>query len=46
MSHFYKGIKEFHFPKMIETPRIHPKWADPNSVESFYQSNRWLAVKE
>src|SRR4030042_5744519 len=31
------GIVEFHFPKMIETPRIHPNWANPNSVESFYQ---------
>lgn len=40
------GIVEFHEPKLIETPRIHPEWARPNSVEAFYQSNRWLAINK
>ncbi len=30
---------------MIERPNIAPKWADADSVESFYQNNRWLAIK-
>lgn len=40
------GIVNFHLPDLIETPRLQPIWASPNSVEAFYQSNRWLAVKE
>ena len=41
---FTPGLVPFHLPKLIEQPNIAPKWAEPNSVESFYQNNRWLAL--
>jgi hypothetical protein len=40
------GKVKFHQPKMIESPNISPTWAELNSVESFYQNNRWLYLKE
>ncbi|MBL7058938.1 hypothetical protein ISS08_00605 [Candidatus Pacearchaeota archaeon] len=39
------GIVKFHIPEMIESPNIVPDWADPLSVEAFYQNNRWLYIK-
>lgn len=40
------GIVPFHLPYLIEHPNIAPNWADTKSVESFYQNNRWLAIKK
>lgn len=30
----------------IEQPSLSPSWAAPNSIEDFWQSNKWLEVKE
>jgi len=38
------GKIDFHLPKLIEKPDISPIWANPKSVESFYQNNRWLTI--
>lgn len=40
------GIVPFHIPEMIERPDILPSWAEPNSVEAFYQNNKWLTLLE
>ena len=40
------GIVQFHKPELIVIPNIAPKWAAANSVESFYQNNRWLVVNK
>ena len=39
------GIVPFHLPDLIEKPNLSPKWASPTSVESWYQNNKWLALK-
>lgn len=39
------GKVPFHRPEIIVQPEIHPKWADSSSVESFYQSNRYLQIQ-
>jgi len=38
------GIVPFHIPEMIIRPDILPSWADPNSVEAFYQNNKHLIL--
>lgn len=40
------GKVKFHEIEKIERPDILPFWAEPNSVEAFYQNNRWLYLKE
>ena len=40
------GNIPFHTPDMIEQKSIKPKWANYGSVEDFWQSNKWIAVKE
>ena len=37
------GQVPFHRPELLETPELDGWWA-PGSVESFYQSNKWLEV--
>ncbi|MDD3774132.1 MAG: hypothetical protein PHW50_02540 [Patescibacteria group bacterium] len=39
------GNVPFHKKMFIVNPQITPKWWKPNSVESFYQSNRVLQLK-
>ncbi|MEK7192206.1 MAG: hypothetical protein AAB646_01670 [Patescibacteria group bacterium] len=39
------GKVPFHMPQLIVEPQLHPKWANPGSVESFYQSNRFLQAR-
>lgn len=39
------GWVPFHKPLLIALPSMAPKWADPDSVEDFYQSNRYLQVR-
>src|SRR3989344_2286815 len=39
------GNVPFHFPELIEQPNISPKWAQPESVEAFYQNNRWISLR-
>ncbi|MFC1656649.1 hypothetical protein ACFL14_01630 [Patescibacteria group bacterium] len=39
------GKVPFHRPEWIEIPKVPPSWWEPDSVEDFYQSNRWLAVR-
>lgn len=39
------GRVPFHKPELIVLPELAPKWANPGSVESFYQSNRYLQIR-
>lgn len=39
------GIVPFHRPDMIKQPELEGGWWRPGSVESFYQSNRFLQIK-
>lgn len=39
------GRVPFHRPELIEKPEIE-RWWHPGTVESFYQSNRFLQIKE
>ena len=39
------GIVEFHELSLIIFPDISPKWAHENSVEAFYQNNKYVIVK-
>ncbi len=39
------GRVPFHIPGMIVAPSVVPKWAEPGSVEDFYQSNRYLQAR-
>lgn len=38
------GRVPFHRPDLIEKPEL-KRWWDPQTIESFYQSNRYLQVK-
>lgn len=39
------GNIPFFAPQYIESPCKCPKWANAGSVEDFWQSNKWLAVR-
>lgn len=41
---FGPGNVPFYQPKMITRPTLHPAWASRDSVEDFWQSNKWLQV--
>lgn len=41
---FGPGNVPFYQPKMITRPSLHPAWANRDSVEDFWQSNKWLQV--
>ena len=44
---FYSpGKIPFMRPDLVSVPSKHPRWADPGSVEDFWQSNKWIAVRE
>ena len=40
------GVIPFHNPALIEDQSLCPAWAERGSVEDFWQSNKWLVVKE
>lgn len=40
------GNIPFHTPSWITQPSLCPKWAQKGSVEDFWQSNKWICVKE
>ena len=40
------GTVPFHTPEWITQPSLKPKGASTNSVEDFWQSNKWICVKE
>lgn len=40
------GNVPFYAPNLIKSPSMCPKWANKGSVEDFWQSNKWLAVRE
>lgn len=39
------GRIPFFEPALIEQPELKPSWANSESVESFWQSNKWLYVR-
>jgi len=43
-SRFSPGRIPFHSPGFIAQPSKRPYWAQPDSVEDFWQSNKWLQV--
>lgn len=43
---FGPGEVPFFNPDLIMTPSLCPKWAGQDSVEDFWQSNKWLQIKE
>lgn len=43
-ARFNPGRIPFAWPNMILAPSLAPKWADPGSVEDFWQSNKILQV--
>lgn len=45
-GHLSPGVVPFFNPRLIEVPSKAPTWASKGSVEDFWQSNKWLAVKE
>lgn len=40
------GNIPFYNSGLITYPSKRPRWANPGSVEDFWQSNKWLAIKE
>lgn len=40
------GNIPFAWPEMIATPSLCPHWANPGSVEDFWQSNKYVFVRE
>lgn len=40
------GNIPFYEPKLITKPELCPKWANKGSVESFWQSNKWIQIKK
>jgi hypothetical protein len=44
--HLSPGLVSFFAASLVEHPSKCPKWAHHYSVEDFWQSNKWLAVKE
>ena len=40
------GNIPFYVPAWIEQPSRCPEWANPGSVEDFWQSNKWLYIKD
>src|ERR1019366_3836253 len=40
------GTVPYYEPKNIIQPSLRPKWAEKGSVEDFWQSNKWIQVKE
>lgn len=42
---FGPGNVPFYDPDMIELPSLVPDWAKPDSVEDFWQSNKWIRVR-
>lgn len=36
------GLVSFVTPRLITQPSLAPPWAQPNSVEDFWQSNKWV----
>lgn len=43
---FGPGNVPFFAPSLIEQPSKRPGWAGPLSVEDFWQSNKWLRVRQ
>ena len=43
---FNPGQIPFYDPERIFQPSLAPGWAKPGSVEDFWQSNKWVALKE
>jgi hypothetical protein len=43
---FGPGNVPFVAPKLIAQPSIAPQWANPGSVEDFWQSNKWILIKK
>lgn len=41
---FGPGNIPFYSPELIEKPSLKPGWANFNSVEDFWQSNKWIQV--
>lgn len=41
---FGPGNIPLYQPKLITRPSLHPAWANRDSVEDFWQSNKWLQV--
>lgn len=39
------GNVPFHIPGWITQPSMRPRWAQENSVEDFWQSNKWIQVR-
>lgn len=39
------GQVPFFAPETITKPSIAPRWALPNSVEDFWQSNKWVQIR-
>lgn len=42
---FGPGNIPFHEPGLITQPSLAPRWANPGSVEDFWQSNKWITVR-
>lgn len=42
---FGPGVVPFFDPSLITQPSLKPSWAKPDSVEDFWQSNKWVCVK-
>lgn len=40
------GNIPFYAPQLIEKPSLSPKWANKGSVEDFWQSNKYIAVRK
>lgn len=45
-GHLSPGFIPFYDRNLIEQPSKCPRWANPGSVEDFWQSNKWLAIRE
>lgn len=43
---FGPGNIDFFHPEWIEQPSLCPLWAQAGSVEDFWQSNKWILVKD
>ncbi len=43
---FGPGNIPFHTPAWITQPSKAPRWANPGSVEDFWQSNKWISVRD
>ena len=43
---FSPGKVPFIDTSLINQPSLRPKWADEGSVEDFWQSNKWVCVRE